>query len=479
MIEAIEKYNITADALYNFDEKGFLIGMTAAIKRIMTLEAYESGRITHASHDGSREFISLLACICANGTALPPALIYRGEAIQDSWLEDWNNEQAFFASSSTGWSSDEFGYQWLTQIFDRCTKKHLQRRRLLIVDGHSSHVNLKFINKCDELRILLMILPSHTTHRLQPLDVSLFAPLARYYTNGLNAMMNNSLGTVSMSKRAFWSIFWPAWQQAFTAKNIASGFKRTGIFPFDSDAVLNQIIKKKLRASPPENIDDTQAPKTPMTGRAVRRIQKVYEKQPTRVLLSKIFTANQRLAAKESINQHVIRGLLEALKNEKKRRNRGKKLNLLGEEDSGPQFFSPGRVQAARAYQASKDEEKSRRQEDINEKRAQAAVNKTLKEQQKQQRALAAAERRRLNAEVKQAKAVEKQAQNELRSAANRPKQLVVRLKLPSTGPNQVDNDQMQAQEAIGKAVVPEGGEGAISTTSRGRRVRAPRHFGA
>ena len=105
MIAGIEKYNITADNVYNWDEKGFLIGMASAVKQIMTLEALESGRITHASQDGSREFISLLACICANGTALPPALIYRGDSktLQDTWLEDWSvDQQAFFAVSSNG-----------------------------------------------------------------------------------------------------------------------------------------------------------------------------------------------------------------------------------------------------------------------------------------------------------------------------------------------------------------------------------------
>ena len=344
------------------------------------------------------------------------------------------------------------------------------------MNDHSNHVNLRFISKCDELRILLMILPPHSTHRLQPLDVSLFSPLAAYYTKGLNSMINNSLGTVNMSKRAFWSIFWPVWQQAFTEKNIASAFRKTGIWSCDSDVVLNKIIKKK---TPEENTDDLQASKTPMTGRAVRRTQKAYEKQSTRALLFKIFTVNERLAVNESINQHVIRGLLDALKNEKKRRKRGKKLNLLGEHHFGSQFFSSGRVQAARVYQAAKDEEKSRKQEDMAEKRAQAIANKILKDKEKQERALIAAKKRQFNEERQEAREVEKQAQKELKFAANRPKQLVVRLKLSSTGPKEVDNHQIQAQEASGEAVVPEGGEGAISTTSRGRRVRAPKQFGA
>jgi hypothetical protein len=52
----------------------------------MSLEALESGRITHLSQDGNREFIRLLACIAADGTALPPALIYKGDSgvLQDT-----------------------------------------------------------------------------------------------------------------------------------------------------------------------------------------------------------------------------------------------------------------------------------------------------------------------------------------------------------------------------------------------------------
>ena len=47
-------------------------------------------------------------------------------------------------------------------------------RRLLLVDGHSSHVNMEFIDWADRHRIIIMILPPYTTHRLQPLDVGMF-----------------------------------------------------------------------------------------------------------------------------------------------------------------------------------------------------------------------------------------------------------------------------------------------------------------
>ena len=189
------------------------MGLMACMKHII-LEALESGRITHASQDRSREFLSLLACICTDGMALPPALIYKGDSgsFQDTWLEDWKlTEMAHFAVTPNGWSCDVLGLNWLVEIFDRYTKKKAgNRRRLLIVDGYSSHVNMWFIEKCDELCILLLILPPHSTHRLQPLDVSLFAPLSSFYSTTANSLLTDSLGLINLSKRAFWSLFYPA-----------------------------------------------------------------------------------------------------------------------------------------------------------------------------------------------------------------------------------------------------------------------------
>ena len=103
------------------------------------------------------------------------------------------------------------------------------RRRLLIVYWHSSHVNLKFIEWADQHRIILLILPPHSTHRLQPLDVSLFSSLATAYSNQITKLMSDSLGLVSMSKREFWPLFKAAWDISFTVQNINSGFSKTGI----------------------------------------------------------------------------------------------------------------------------------------------------------------------------------------------------------------------------------------------------------
>jgi hypothetical protein len=188
-----------------------LIGFGHAVKRIMTRKAFDQGRIRSAKQDGSREFISLLATICADGTALPPALIYQGTSgeLQDTWIDDLvPKDKAFFAVSKNGWTNNEYGLNYLKQIFDPLTRDKAGRsRRLLIIDGHASHVNWEFLETCDRLRIIVCILPPHTTHRIQPLDVSMFQPLATAYSKNLDAVMHSGESHVHITKRLFWSLF--------------------------------------------------------------------------------------------------------------------------------------------------------------------------------------------------------------------------------------------------------------------------------
>ena len=136
----------------------------------MSTEQLKRGKLLGANQDGNREWISLLATICTDRTALPPAIIYQSDSgdLQESWLQDFDNSQhVYFSGTSSGWTNDELGLSWLQRVFDRNTKEKAgNRRRLLLVDGHSSHINMKFINYCDKNKIILVILLPYSTHRL-------------------------------------------------------------------------------------------------------------------------------------------------------------------------------------------------------------------------------------------------------------------------------------------------------------------------
>jgi hypothetical protein len=73
-----EKYEILPENTYNMDEKGFMIGVTGRSKRIFSRATWEKKKKTESIQDGSREWITVLACVGADGTVLPPGLIYQG-----------------------------------------------------------------------------------------------------------------------------------------------------------------------------------------------------------------------------------------------------------------------------------------------------------------------------------------------------------------------------------------------------------------
>jgi hypothetical protein len=52
----------------------------------------------------------------------------------------------------------------------------LANRHLLILGRHGSHMTLEMVYKAMQIGLNLLTLPSHTSHRLQPLDVSVFRP---------------------------------------------------------------------------------------------------------------------------------------------------------------------------------------------------------------------------------------------------------------------------------------------------------------
>ncbi|KAI1666488.1 DDE-1 domain containing protein [Pyrenophora tritici-repentis] len=173
----MREYNVEERDIYNMDEKGF--------------------------------FVTLLACVCAPGEALPPALIYQGTSgLQSGWVDavEVGKHEVFFANSPFGWTNNELGLAWLEQVFDRYTKAKARRGwRLLILDGHGSHVTTDFIDFCDGNRIPLALFPPYSTYSLQPLDVVLFSPLSTNYTKELNRSTHRSQGITRITKRAFFS----------------------------------------------------------------------------------------------------------------------------------------------------------------------------------------------------------------------------------------------------------------------------------
>jgi hypothetical protein len=119
----------------------------------------------------------------------------------------------------------------------------------LICDGFGSHETLEAQVFCFENHILLCRLPSHTSHKLQPCDVSVFTRLKDEYRDEAERLFQGGANTVG--KQHFTSLYSHAREKAFTKRNIMAGWAACGLFPFNPDRVLRVIPKPPVQSTVP------------------------------------------------------------------------------------------------------------------------------------------------------------------------------------------------------------------------------------
>ncbi|KAF8847074.1 hypothetical protein BDZ45DRAFT_782437, partial [Acephala macrosclerotiorum] len=125
-----------------------------------------------------------------------------------------------------------------------------------------------------------------------------------------------------------------------------------------------------------------------MTSKSIRRAQRAYKANPTKANLDMILKSQEKLAAQHEVDRYFYQGLEEALKDEKKRRQRGKRLNLVGEEEGEAQLFSDDQVRKALEIRDAKEALEAAEKAEKAARKVQATEKRERKAQEAQDRAL-------------------------------------------------------------------------------------------
>jgi hypothetical protein len=184
----------------------------------------------------------VVECICGDGSSVAPLVVFKGQNGSTEWVQspeipgNWR-----FSASQNGWTSNMHGLKWLQCCFDLDTQEKADGGyRLLILDGHGSHVTGSFIMHCMDHRIALMSLPPHTSHVLQPLDVGLFGPLKTALSNHQDKLFR--LQVVRIRKIESLIAYVKARRTAFRHDNVLGGWSRAGLIPLNSQKVLSKLV---------------------------------------------------------------------------------------------------------------------------------------------------------------------------------------------------------------------------------------------
>lgn len=411
--------DILQENVYNMDETGVMLSKLGSVKVLV-------GRDDRRDYRGARverQMVTAVECISADGRYLKPMVIWPASTHRANWTTfptpGWH-----YAFSDSGYADSLISLEWLTKVFDPQTRDRANgKHRVLICDGFGTHESVEVMQYCLSHKITLCRLPSHTSHKLQPCDIAVFAPLKAAYRDNVERLERGGVNTIG--KQHFTSLYSPARETAFTKRNILAGWSKGGLFPFDPQRVLRDMEKPFAALTEAAGLSTNQSvrgpvlppvvtpvtPVTPVCATSFAALQDAIIKEDACALdevskqklnrhVGKLAKAAQTSFARNTLQEDHIRSLLKANDESKPRR------------DTRPIVLSTAKVisyedlAAALAKRAEQEEKAVARQKKAAEARARKAEReekgrvKKRKQTYKQRRQLGSPRARDLIAEL-------------------------------------------------------------------------------
>ena len=164
-----------AKDIYNIDETR----ITTVQNPSKVISATKNRRVGTTTSQERGELTTICCSVSAGGNHLPLFYVfprvYTEQCFMHGTAPGSKGVSAQSGYRNSGLFSDEFWPIFIQNT--RCSKDHPV---LLILDNHSSHISLTTVNICEENGVHLLILPPHTSHRLQPLDRLVYDPIKTY-----------------------------------------------------------------------------------------------------------------------------------------------------------------------------------------------------------------------------------------------------------------------------------------------------------
>jgi hypothetical protein len=136
--------------------------------------ARRSARRVHSIIPNQREWLSVLVCMNTTGLAIPSFYVFKEKYLRQNYIERCEPGTTM-AMQPRAWMTGYLFSAWISHFIE-CVQHtggiSVEQRHLLILDGHSSHMTLDIVWEARAAGLDLLTLPSHTSHAMQPLDVS-------------------------------------------------------------------------------------------------------------------------------------------------------------------------------------------------------------------------------------------------------------------------------------------------------------------
>lgn len=141
-------------------------------------------------------------------------------------------------------------------------------------------------------------MPSHASHLLQPLDLSIFGPLKTYLAREIDRFTRT--GISRLQKQEWVRAYCQARPLALCEKNIASGFKNGGLIPYAPTAVLRQVPSE---FEPEQAIVKGPGTQTSFTFTSPCKIEQLHE---TNQQLKRILSSQNKKELESPVKRYIF-----------------------------------------------------------------------------------------------------------------------------------------------------------------------------
>lgn len=228
--EIIDKHCLDGSRLYNVDESGMKTVQQKHAKILANKGKKQVGALT-SSERGKN--VTVVCATNACGHFVPPMFIFARKKMNPIFMDRAPSSSKGVVQDN-GWMTMDLFKTYL-QHFVEFVKPTREQPVCLILDGHSSHTrSIDVLDYATSNGIIMLSLPPHTTHRLQPLDVGFFKPLQTYYDRFIDRWLRQHPGR-TFTEYQVTEAFADAFGKAATVGIAQSSFERCGIWPFKAD----------------------------------------------------------------------------------------------------------------------------------------------------------------------------------------------------------------------------------------------------
>ena len=131
----------------------------------------------------------------------------------------------------------ELFHSWLENGFNESiVERRVKKPVLLLINGAKCHILIQAGEFCKENNIILYTLYPNVTHLIQPLDLVLMDIVKTNYRSEVRHWLKENPGAL-YDKYVFIQVFKEVWQKSAKVEYAIKGFKESGIYPINPDAI--------------------------------------------------------------------------------------------------------------------------------------------------------------------------------------------------------------------------------------------------